>query len=164
MRLKRCPQSSSWLGPPALHRRRAHAQAQALSIQGLPLGHCRTLLSTGCFLSKRVSEPDLARREDLRSGAKSGPKTGPKLVPISGPTCPLGPNPWGQSVNRTHSFCGFSSETLSRCSGLNRGPTVYETVALPLSYTGEVLGGECMARRQAPRQGDGRYGKECGTP
>jgi hypothetical protein len=30
-------------------------------------------------------------------------------------------------------------DVLSRCSGLNRGPTVYETVALPLSYTGEKL-------------------------
>ena len=28
--------------------------------------------------------------------------------------------------------------TWSRCPGLNRGPTVYETVALPLSYSGKV--------------------------
>src|ERR1043166_3541184 len=28
----------------------------------------------------------------------------------------------------------------SRCPGLNRGPTVYETVALPLSYSGKVGG------------------------
>src|SRR3954449_10199561 len=28
----------------------------------------------------------------------------------------------------------------SRCPGLNRGPTVYETVALPLSYSGVVRG------------------------
>lgn len=42
--------------------------------------------------------------------------------------------------------CGACSATCSaeipmissRCPGLNRGPTVYETVALPLSYSGKV--------------------------
>jgi hypothetical protein len=34
---------------------------------------------------------------------------------------------------------GLDRKPWSRCSGLNRGPTVYETVALPLSYTGESL-------------------------
>ena len=35
--------------------------------------------------------------------------------------------------------CSTENPTItSRCPGLNRGPTVYETVALPLSYSGEV--------------------------
>ena len=33
----------------------------------------------------------------------------------------------------------------SRCPGLNRGPTVYETVALPLSYIGVEKFAECWS-------------------
>jgi integrase len=36
-----------------------------------------------------------------------------------------------------HATCSAESPVISsRCPGLNRGPTVYETVALPLSYSG----------------------------
>src|SRR5277367_4539483 len=44
---------------------------------------------------------------------------------------------------------GDSLVISSRCPGMIRGPTVYETVALPLSYTGEVRGVGTRSRRAA---------------
>ena len=54
------------------------------------------------------------------------------------------------------SDCSFeSSANLSRCPDLNRGPTVYETVALPLSYIGGPFWepGICRSEGRGSRPG-----------
>jgi len=49
----------------------------------------------------------------------------------------------------------------SRCPGLNRGPTVYETVALPLSYSG-VVRGNWYPRHANRASGPGREAARLG--
>ena len=77
--------------------------------------------------------PQLGAGAFRRFLAPNWPQVGAVCVPLVRSTA--------ATIPRNPAFyAGLDRKPWSRCSGLNRGPTVYETVALPLSYTGESEG------------------------
>ena len=120
---------------------------------------------TLCDAVARLRVPMPARREPAESTgpassesppveAEIGQEMGSEIAVGAVPTVPR--HIAGHSDDRAQD----SRMILSRWPGLNRRPTVYETVALPLSYIGD--GGRLSTRDGAGLQ-EGRGGKDHGA-